>query len=63
MSNFINMYFDMNNQVLMWGVVVAVLLLMFCLRIINKFHNSINHHDIIEIGDDYSIYSAEDDVL
>ena len=53
----------MNNQVLMWGVVVAVLLLMFCLRIINKFHNSINHHVIIENGDDYSIYSAEDDVL
>lgn len=53
----------MNNQVLMWSIVVAVLLLMFCFRMFNKFHNSIDHHNIIEIGDDYSIYSAEDDVL
>ncbi|MDY0154650.1 MAG: hypothetical protein ACMV14_00240 [Prevotella sp.] len=53
----------MNNQVLMWGVVVAVLLLIFCFRMFNKFHNSLNHHSIFEIGDDYSIYSSEDDVL
>ncbi len=51
----------MNNQVLIWSVVILAMVFLFVIREANKIKRATGNNKLFEISDEYTIYSYDED--